>query len=289
MTIDLYFVLFFLSWAFLRIGFVHFITLISHSGWSEKTRVYNIGIPTEQVEREKFWPLPFFVDALGFAWLAYWGILVFVEWRSLPTLTQTMTSCLALGLAHALIAEPLYYWYHLLLHRNKTLRKHHVKHHKAIVPTPPSGYTFTVFERTSYLVLFAIPIVIVGWLNQLTPVGFFAYYIVFDFLNSIGHCNVEFFPKWYIHSPLKWVIYSPSFHNLHHSRWETNYTLFMPIYDWIFGTRTSESDSLFIRARSGQGPSDLRRFTTDDTGSSNLDKIIPISTIPQPQSKEAVT
>ena len=147
------------------------------------------------------------------------------------------------------------------LHRNPTLRRHHIKHHKATVPSPSSGYTFTVFERGSYLVLFALPILVVGWVHQLTPIGFFAYFLVFDFLNSIGHCNVEFFPRWYAHSSLKWLVYSPSFHSLHHSRWEANYTLFMPMYDWLFGTVEPESDALFQRAQEGNGPADLRRLT----------------------------
>ncbi len=270
MLIDVYFVVFFTGWVVMRIGLVQLITVIARTSWAEKSRVYHLPIPEEQSEREKYWFIPFLVDALGFALLAHWGILVFVEWGTWPTLGYTLTSFFALALAHAFIAEPLYYWYHVSLHKNSTLRQHHIKHHKATVPTPPSGFTFTVFERMSYLILFALPIVVVGWFEQLTPLGFFAYYIVFDFLNSIGHCNFEFFPKWYIHSPLKWIIYSPSFHNLHHSRWETNYSLFMPVFDWLFGTRTPESETLFLASQSGKGPDHLRRLR-DYEGSRALD------------------
>ena len=262
MTFDLYFLMFFLSWALLRVGFVTVITHVARSTWAEKQQIYKIAIPAEQYDRETFWAVPFFVDAVGFALLTYWGMLQFTEWGEVPTFSQTVTSFVTLALAHAFIAEPLYYGYHILLHRNPTLRRHHIKHHKATVPSPPSGYTFTVFERGSYLVLFALPILVVGWVNQLTPIGFFAYFLIFDFLNSIGHCNVEFFPKWYVNSPLKWVVYSPSFHSLHHSRWEANYTLFMPMYDWLFGTVEPESDALFQRAQAGNGPADLRRLTS---------------------------
>ncbi len=261
MTLDLYFVLFFLSWAVLRVGFVFWITAMAQSSKAQSQQIYKIPIPTEQYERERYWPVPFFVDALGFGLLAYAGLLPLTEWAMLPTMSATITSFIALAFAHVFIAEPLYYGYHLLLHRNATLRRHHVKHHTATVPSPPSGYTFTVFERVSYLVLFALPIVAVGWLGQLTPLGFFAYFLVFDFFNSIGHCNVEFFPTWYRHSPLKWLVYSPSYHSLHHSRWEANYTLFMPMYDWLFGTVAPESEELFIQAKAGNGPADLRRLT----------------------------
>ena len=54
----------------------------------------------------------------------------------------------------------------------------------------------------------------------------------------VGHCNWEFMPLWlYTKVPLlKYLIYTPSYHSLHHSRVHTNFCLFMPIYDWMFGT-----------------------------------------------------
>ncbi len=262
MTFDLHFFMFFFSWAMVRIGFVALITHAAQSRLADKQRIYNIAIPSNQFDRERFWAIPFVVDAIGFALLAYAGLLPFTDWATLPTLSSTMIGFGALALAHTFIAEPLYYGYHILLHRNPILRRHHIKHHLATVPTPPSGYTFTLFERGSYLVLFALPVLAVGWIGQLTPLGFFSYFLVFDFFNSIGHCNVEFFPKWYTHSPFKWLVYSPSYHSLHHSRWETNYTLFMPMYDWIFGTVAPESDELFLRSQGGDGPTDLRRLTS---------------------------
>ncbi len=49
---------------------------------------------------------------------------------------------------------------------------------------------------------------------------FYVYLLGFDQLNMIGHCNFEIFPVW----PFKWIpglkflIYTPSFHSLHHSK-----------------------------------------------------------------------
>ncbi len=263
MTLDLYFGLFFLSWAVLRVGFVWLISFLARSRWAHTQRIYKIPIPVDQDHREQFWALPFVVDAVGFACLTYAGMLRFVAWAKIPSIEHTASGFIALALAHSFIAEPIYYGYHVLLHRNPLLRRQHVKHHTATVPRPPSGYTFTVVERVSYLALFALPVLVVGWMGYLTPIGFFAYFLVFDFLNSIGHANVEFFPKWYVRSPLKWLVYSPSFHSLHHSRWEANYALFMPMYDWLFGTVAPESDVLFQRAQAGRGPTDLRRLTSE--------------------------
>ncbi len=262
MELNGYFLMFFLSWVMLRVGLVSLITKMTYGALGEHQQIYKIPIPAEQEDREKWWYVPFVVDGVGFAILTYWGVLRFVGWEDLPTLSLTVASFAALMLTHMLITEPLYYGYHLLLHRIPALRQHHIKHHKATIPSPPSGFTFTLVERGSYLVLFSLTVLIVGWVDLLTPLGFFAYFLVFDFLNAIGHCNVEFFPKWYVNSPLKWVVYSPSFHSLHHSRWEGNYALFMPIYDWLFGTVEPESDALFILAQSGCGPKNLNRLKT---------------------------
>ena len=260
MEINWYFVMFFLIWALLRIGLVSLITFMSCIPVADNQRVYKIPIPAEQFKREKYWFLPFLVDGVGFALMSYWGVLQFIGWADLPTLSLTVVCFTALTLTHMLVTEPLYYGYHLILHRIPAFRQHHIKHHKATVTRPPSGFTFTLFERMSYLVLFALTVLIVGWIGLLTPLGFFAYFLVFDFLNAIGHCNVEFFPKWYGQSLLKWVVYSPSFHSLHHSRWEANYSLFMPFYDWLFGTVEPESDALFYCAQSGHGPNNLNRL-----------------------------
>ncbi len=271
-----YFGLFFLSWVILRVGLVSVITKMANAPLADHRRIYQTPISAEQETREQWWPLPFVVDGVGFALLTYWGVLQFVGWADLPTLSLTIASFAALTLTHMLITEPLYYGYHLLLHRVPMLRRHHIKHHMATVPSPPSGFTFTVFERVSYLVLFSLTVLIVGWVGLLTPLGFFAYFLVFDFLNSIGHCNVEFFPKWYGQSPLKWLVYSPSFHSLHHSRWEGNYSLFMPIYDWLFDTVERESDVLFHRAQSGYGPQNLNRLHPQPCASAAMDQVVHI-------------
>lgn len=39
-------------------------------------------------------------------------------------------------------------------------------------------------------------------------------------------------------------IYCDRFHSLHHTQFRTNYSLFMPIYDYIYGTMDKSSDEL---------------------------------------------
>jgi hypothetical protein len=81
---------------------------------------------------------------------------------------------------------------------------------------------------------------------------FYAYLLGFDVLNNIGHCNFEFIPRWFMNLPLmKYLVYTPSYHSLHHSKVHTNFCLFMPLYDYAYGTADPISHDLYERAMAG--------------------------------------
>ncbi|URD80655.1 WAX2 C-terminal domain [Musa troglodytarum] len=47
-------------------------------------------------------------------------------------------------------------------------------------------------------------------------------------------------------------MYTPSFHSLHHTQFRTNYSLFMPFYDYIYSTMDKSSDDLYERSLKGK-------------------------------------
>ncbi|KAF4395290.1 hypothetical protein F8388_001677 [Cannabis sativa] len=73
------------------------------------------------------------------------------------------------------------------------------------------------------------------------------YITYIDFMNNLGHCNFELIPKWFfsLFPLLKYLMYTPSFHSLHHTQFRTNYCLFMPMYDYIYGTVDESSENLY--------------------------------------------
>ena len=101
-------------------------------------------------------------------------------------------------------------------------------------------------EHLFYVANFAIPIVVPTYMKCFSIVGYYIYFIVFDFLNLMGHCNFEFIPvNLYRAIPgLKYLLYTPSYHSLHHSQVHTNFCLFMPIYDYLGDTVDPATDSL---------------------------------------------
>ncbi|GFS33708.1 fatty acid hydroxylase superfamily [Actinidia rufa] len=67
--------------------------------------------------------------------------------------------------------------------------------------------------------------------------------LVFDFLRCMGHCNVEIVPhRWFEILPLlKYLLYTPTYHSLHHTEMGTNYCLFMPLFDALCNTMNGKS------------------------------------------------
>ncbi|KAF6174992.1 hypothetical protein GIB67_026480 [Kingdonia uniflora] len=66
-------------------------------------------------------------------------------------------------------------------------------------------------------------------------------------MNNMGHCNFELVPKrlFQIFPFFKYLMYTPSYHSLHHTQFRTNYSLFMPLYDYIYGTMDSSTDKVY--------------------------------------------
>ncbi|KAE8686353.1 Protein CER1-like 1 [Hibiscus syriacus] len=95
--------------------------------------------------------------------------------------------------------------------------------------------------------LFVIPLLITMLTGTASIIAIAGYTTYIDFMNSMGHCNFELFPNWIFSffPPLKYLMYTPSFHSLHHTQFRTNYSLFMPIYDYMYGTMDKTSDSLY--------------------------------------------
>ncbi|KAG7946042.1 hypothetical protein I3843_14G017700 [Carya illinoinensis] len=102
-------------------------------------------------------------------------------------------------------------------------------------------------EHIVYFMLFTIPLLTTVFTGTASIASFAGYITFIDFMNNLGHCNFELIPKWLfsIFPPLKYLIYTPSFHSLHHTQFRTNYSLFMPLYDYVYGTMDKSTDTLY--------------------------------------------
>eukprot|EP00811_Abedinium_folium_P029906 NODE_4746_length_1852_cov_9.861449.p1 GENE.NODE_4746_length_1852_cov_9.861449~~NODE_4746_length_1852_cov_9.861449.p1 ORF type:complete len:605 (+),score=55.73 NODE_4746_length_1852_cov_9.861449:35-1816(+) len=147
-------------------------------------------------------------------------------------------------LSHYLIVEPLYYAYHRVLHLRRFYQGSHKHHHTSVVTQSTSGTSHPLLETLGYLAVFSFPITVPAWCHVLSPEIFYIYVVFFDVMNCIGHCNFEAVPLWLQRGPLKYLLYSSSYHSLHHTIVLTNYCLFCPLWDYAFGTVSSQAYGL---------------------------------------------
>lgn len=123
----------------------------------------------------------------------------------------------------------VHFWVnHRLLH-TRVLRRFHGPHHRTLVCTPFSTYSFHPLEAAMLGNVILLPMLLHDfsfWALASVPV-------VSLFLNNIGHSNYDFFPR---ASHGHWFAASRR-HHLHHACHSGNYGFQFTFMDRIFGTR----------------------------------------------------
>nr|XP_017245254.1 PREDICTED: protein ECERIFERUM 1-like [Daucus carota subsp. sativus] len=204
-------------------------------------RIVDKTIEFEQVDRERNRD-----DQILFnGTLFYLGNLTLKGGSNLP-FWRTEGVIIAI-LLHAGPVEFIYYWLHRALHHHYLYSRYHSHHHSSIVTEPITSVVHPFAEHISYFTLFAIPLLTTTLTETASIASFVGYITYIDFMNNLGHCNFELIPRrlFSIFPPLKYLMYTPSFHSLHHTQFRSNYSLFMPFYDYIYGTMDQSTDTLY--------------------------------------------
>lgn len=137
-------------------------------------------------------------------------------------------------LAAIIIAHDAYfYWTHRMMHHPRLFRFFHRAHHRSITPTPWAAYSFAIPEAAvafAFVPLWQFFVPTPGW-------------VMFTWLNfqiirnAMGHAGFEFFPRWWLDSPLTRWINTTVHHDLHHNGgFTTNYGLYFTWWDKWMGT-----------------------------------------------------
>ncbi|GMN62788.1 hypothetical protein TIFTF001_031860 [Ficus carica] len=101
----------------------------------------------------------------------------------------------------------------------------------------------TFLENLVLSVVIGIPMIGASLLGYGSLGLIFGYISIFDFLRCLGHCNVEVVPHTVFEAVpvLRYLLYTPTYHSLHHTEMETNFCLFMPLFDTLGKTLNSRS------------------------------------------------
>uniref|UniRef100_A0A5B6ZZ73 Protein ECERIFERUM 1-like n=1 Tax=Davidia involucrata TaxID=16924 RepID=A0A5B6ZZ73_DAVIN len=217
------------------------ITLSRYRTAKGNNRILDKSIEFEQVDRERNWDDQILFNGTLFylANMTIPGAGRLLIWRTDGVITTI--------LLHIGPVEFLYYWLHRALHHHYLYSRYHSHHHSSIVTEPITSVIHPFAEHIAYFLLFAIPMLTTTLTGTASIVSLVGYITYIDWMNNMGHCNFELIPKrlFFIFPFLKYLMYTPSFHSLHHTQFRTNYSLFMPIYDYIYDTMDKSTDTLY--------------------------------------------
>lgn len=228
-------------------------------------RIVDKSIEFEQVDRERNWDDQIILNGILF----YLGNMYIKAAHRMPY--WTTDGLIWTFLFHAGPVEFLYYWLHRALHHHFLYSRYHSHHHSSIVTEPITSVIHPFAEHIAYYILFSMPVLLTLYMENASILSVTIYLTYIDFMNNMGHCNFEHIPKWLFSAfpPLKYIMYTPSFHSLHHTQFRTNYSLFMPFYDYVYGTMDKSSDSLYesslVREEEEPDVVHLTHFTTPES------------------------
>lgn len=158
----------------------------------------------------------------GLGMIFPWGILQ-LGWAKLavnPSLAQVLFEIVILIVWN----EIHFYINHRLLH-TRWLRKYHLPHHRSVVTTPWSAYSFHPLEAVMLGNVILLPMLV----HEFSVYALFAVPLFSLLFNSIGHSNFDFNPR------SRRVIFNGARrHHLHHACFHGNYGFMFPFMDWIF-------------------------------------------------------
>ncbi|MBL8917090.1 MAG: sterol desaturase family protein [Archangium sp.] len=145
-----------------------------------------------------------------------WGALEFCAWLLLVLVVH----------------DTFFYWSHRLSHHRALFRHAHRVHHLSRNPSPFAALAFHPLDAFVQII-WAVPL---GMLLPIPSSVWLAFAFVAMFINVLGHCGVELYPRsWATHPVLGWLN-SASAHDQHHLKLERNFGLYFTFWDRVCGT-----------------------------------------------------
>lgn len=185
------------------------------------------------------------VRAICFASIINMGLIQFHDFHLLKTLVVMVVTYLW--------TETWFYLAHRSLH-TKPLYWIHRPHHAGQVTRPMTGAAFGIIETIIIFVGNAIPLVLFSlYLPWLSLPFFMVFLFLKDLNNFLDHMNVDLYHKDYMSTWKSLIFNSPTYHALHHARYNGNYAQSSPWLDRLFGTMYQDTSWAFSKVKEGRG------------------------------------
>ncbi|XP_010278025.1 PREDICTED: protein ECERIFERUM 3 [Nelumbo nucifera] len=200
-----------------------------------------------QIDREWNWENFLILHA----WIAFMACYMFPSLTEIPTWNSK--GLIYAVILHVLVSEPLYYWIHRQFHSDYLFTHYHSLHHSIKAPTAYTAGYATPLEHLVLNVIMGIPVLGASLMGAGSISLIYGYVLIFDALRCMGLCNVEVIPHqiFRLFPFLKYLIYTATYHSLHRAEMNTNFCLFMPIYDALGRTLNTKSWELHKKISTG--------------------------------------
>jgi Delta7-sterol 5-desaturase len=141
------------------------------------------------------------------------------------------------------------YWTHRLMHHRLLFKYFHKVHHHSNRPTPWA--TFSVNVNEIFVNAMFMPLVILVMPVHVNTSLVFA--LVGMVKNVLNHLGYEIFPAGSNKGILKWLV-SPTYHEMHHLKFNYNYGAFFTWWDKWMGTEHAKYDETFEKVHAAPSP-----------------------------------
>ncbi|KAG9143714.1 hypothetical protein Leryth_018886 [Lithospermum erythrorhizon] len=236
-----------------HIFIISMLRCLIYQGWStfsnmlflnRNKQIFSKGLDFEQIDKEWDWDNFIILQAITSSVACY----LYPYLGSLPLWNGN--GVIAITSLHVAVSEPLYYWAHKAFHGIYLFTHYHSLHHSSAVPQPFTAGHATFLEHLVFTAIIGIPILGCCLLGYGSISIIYAYVLAFDMLRCLGHCNVEIVPyqMFEILPILKYIIYTPTYHSLHHKDMGTNFCLFMPLFDALGNTLNKNSWEMYKKS-----------------------------------------
>lgn len=145
-----------------------------------------------------------------------------------------------------LLHDAWFYWTHRLMHHPKLFRHFHRIHHLSHNPTPWAAYAFDPLEAVVQALIFPL----VAFLIPIHHYAFGLFMLWQIVFNILGHTGYEFHPRWFMKTPLRFVMNTPTNHVMHHETLRGNYGLYFNFWDRLMGTCHTKYEARFAEVTS---------------------------------------
>jgi Delta7-sterol 5-desaturase len=141
----------------------------------------------------------------------------------------------------AMLHDTWFYWTHRLMHHPRLFRWFHRTHHRSHNPTPWAAYAFDPLEAVVQALIFPLAVILIPMHGYA-----FALFMLWQIsFNILGHTGYEIMPRWFMKTPLRYILNTPTNHIMHHETLKGNYGLYFNIWDRLMGTNHKNYEGRF--------------------------------------------